>query len=87
MCDANQDIEVEMLLYAPESYFQNFVITIYQRMNFKSSEMWLLPNEMLQQIKGKDKTLYELIEQHFTLHKIWYADFNNEHKHSQAESN
>ncbi|WP_295057050.1 hypothetical protein [uncultured Fibrobacter sp.] len=81
-----QDVDVMKALIAPESYFQNFVIAIYQRIELTTDESWVSPNEMLQQIKGKDKTLYDLIEDYFILHKAWYADFNNDQKQSQATS-
>lgn len=85
MCTEKDAEDFFKELYSPESYFQNFVTAIYQRMKLTSTEPWLSPNEMIIQIKSKDQALHNMIVQYFNLHKTWYTDFCNEQKHSLAE--
>ncbi|MBR6854118.1 MAG: hypothetical protein IKN03_01740 [Fibrobacter sp.] len=84
MSVAIQDTDLMKVLYAPESYFPNFLQTIYKKMGLTTSEPWLLPGEMCQQIRRKDEKLFGMIERYFCLHKEWYDNFDDTAKQKIA---
>ncbi len=73
-------------LFSLEWYFSTFVMEVYKKMNLKTQEPWLTPNEMYQQIECEDSVLYEKIQKFFDLYKIWYYDFIDTQKRNDAVS-
>ncbi|WP_405335852.1 hypothetical protein [Fibrobacter sp.] len=79
-----QNVNVLKVLYAPESYFQYFLQTIYKKLGITQNDLWIFPNELYQQIQRKDAKLFGMIERFFCLHKEWYDNFNDTAKQKIA---
>lgn len=65
-------------------YFPTFIVEVYKKMNLKTQDPWLTPNEMYQQIECEDFTLYKKIQKFFELYEGWYLDRENDQKKEAA---
>lgn len=70
--------------FSLEWYFSTFVMEVYKKMNLKTQDPWLTPNEMYQQIECEDFVLYEKIQKFFDLYEEWYLDCENDQKKEAA---
>lgn len=71
-------------LFSLEWYFPAFIVEVYKKMNLKTQDPWLTPNEMYQQIESEDSVLHGKIQKFFELYEKWYLGRENEQKKDAA---
>lgn len=55
-----------------DQYFLDIIVEVYKRMDLKSDEPWLTPDEMYQKIQKADPELFKQIESFFASYEEWY---------------
>lgn len=71
-------------LFSLEWYFPTFIVEVCKKMNLKTQDPWLTPNEMYQQIECEDSVLHGKIQKFFELYEKWYHNREDEQKKDAA---